>query len=53
MLRWLYGLPFDHTNDINLVFSRSISFIWGMGGWLIWNERDVSQSSMTMTATYG
>ena len=24
-----------------------------MGGWLTWNERDVSQSFMTMTVTYG
>ena len=26
---------------------------WGMGGWLTWNERDVSRSFMTMTVTYG
>ena len=29
------------------------SLIWGMGGWLTWNERDVSRSFMTMTVTYG
>ena len=30
---------------------------WGVGGrgggWLAWNERNVSQSFMTMTMTYG
>ena len=29
------------------------SLIWGMGGWLTWNERDVSRSFTTMTVTYG
>ena len=29
------------------------SLIWGMGGWLTWNEKDVSRSFMTMTVTYG
>ena len=29
------------------------SLIWGMGGWLSWNERDVSRSFMATTVTYG
>ena len=29
------------------------SLIWGMGGWLTWDQRDVSRSFMTMTVTYG
>ena len=50
---------FDLTHDLDLVVSRSKFEIdlfeeWG-GGWgcVTWIERDVSQSFMTMTVTYG
>ena len=51
-------LTFDLTHDLDLVVSRSkfeIAFFeeWGGGGWLTWNERDVSRSFMTMTVSYG
>ena len=47
---------FHLTYDLELVVSRSKfwnSLIWGTGGWLTWNERDVSRSFMTITVTYG
>ena len=49
---------FDLTHDLELVVSRSKFEIdlfeeWGGGVWLTWIERDVSQSFMTMTVTYG
>ena len=43
--------PFNHTYDLGLGFSRStfeITLSHVSEGWLIWNERDVSQSFMTM-----
>ena len=53
-------LTFDLTHDLDLVVSRSKFEIalfeeWGRGGggWLTWNERDMSWSFMTMTVTYG
>ena len=52
-------LTFDLTHDLDLVVSRSKFEIalfeegGGGGGWLTWNERDVSWSFMTMVVTYG
>ena len=49
-------LIFDLTNDLDLVVSRSrfeIALFEEWGGWLTWNERDVSRYFMTMTVTYG
>ena len=47
-------LPFDHTHDLDLGVSRSESEIalsqeWG--GWLTWNEKDVSHPFKTMILT--
>ena len=49
-------LTFDLTHDLDLVVSRSkfeIALFEECGGWLTWNERDVSRSFMTMTVNYG
>ena len=55
---WVYyvTLTFDLTHDLDLVVLRSkfeIALFEEWGGWLTWNERDVSQEFMTMTVTYG
>ena len=47
-------LPFDHTRDLDLGVSRSESEIalsqeWG--GWLTWNEKDLSNPFMTIILT--
>ena len=47
-------LPLDHTHDLDLGVSRSdceiaVSQEWG--GWLTWNEKDVSHPFMTMILT--
>ena len=49
-------LTFDLTHDLDLVVSRSkfeIALFEEWGGWLTWDERDVSLSFMIMTVTYG
>ena len=53
-------LTFDLTHDLDLVVSRSKFEItlfeeWGEGGggWLTWDEMDMSWSFITMTVTYG
>ena len=47
-------LSFDHTHDLDLGVSRSeseiaLSLEWG--GWLTWNEKDMSHPFMTMILT--
>ena len=47
-------MPFHHTNDLDLVVSRSefeIALFEEWEGWLTWTERDVSGSFMIMTVT--
>ena len=47
-------LPFDHTNDLDLGVLRSkseIALYQEWGGWLTWNEKDVSRPFMTMILT--
>ena len=48
-------LTFDLIHDLDLVVSRSkfeIALFEEWGGWLTWNERDVSLSFMIMSVTY-
>ena len=47
-------LPFDHTHDLDLGVSRSeseIALYQELGGWLTWNEKDVSHPLMNMILT--
>ena len=51
-LGWLYGLAlWPHPWPWPCSFKVKLwnSFIWGIEGWLTWNARDVSRSSMTVT----